>query len=160
MKSRKSLFSLFFGALFFGAFLTGCAGGVVANDLDANDVAGVWRVDGGESDAMLSISADGSFSAKSWPENLLCSAAGARDRGDVARAKTIEFTGKWQAPDRGAPYMLLFSVDSATCTNSAWALDVWEFDGGQYKMEVFLDSVVDPDTARDDQVLWISKSTE
>lgn len=157
MRLTRASLSLTGTGVVIAAALTGCAVQQAPYDLQAEDVAGFWVLEGIPNEASISMAKDGSFEAASWPANVLCAAAGANTVDEVAWDRPVDFSGTWRMPVEGSPSLLLFSTDSSACSNPTWTLQVWEVGADQYKIEVFLDSVVDPDAAGDDQVLWISK---
>lgn len=136
--------------------LTGCGPQSEAHDLTREDIVGVWSLQVDRSDATISMNGDGTFVARSWPENLLCREAGALKLDDLEWENPSTIHGTWQS-GRDFPYLLFLTSDEESCGNASWIFKVWEFGEKDYRFQVFLDGVRDPESASEDQSVWISK---
>ena len=87
--------------------LTGCAGSDISWNAHRADAVGVWApaLKGVSVETRLSIREDGTFTADSWPRNLMCAgpeepgqrAWGAtEDEERVDWARVISFDGRWR----------------------------------------------------------------
>lgn len=105
----------------------------------------------------LVIAEDGTFAASSWPRNLLCSARSADSLGDLDWEDRVDFGGSWRSVSPDLVYSLVFSIESGDCARTGWSSNVWNSGSGELELKIFLDSVMDPDSATDDQIFWIRK---
>lgn len=139
--------------------LTGCALRNIAYDVDERELVGAWGQESGDHAMSLVISADGTFVASSWPRNLVCSARSADTVEDLNGDDLVDFGGSWRSlsPDLG--YSLVFSIESGDCARTGWSSDVWDSGSGELELRIFLDSVMDPDSATDSQIFWMRKET-
>ncbi|WEK61152.1 MAG: hypothetical protein P0Y60_17905 [Candidatus Microbacterium colombiense] len=126
-----------------------------AEHLTTADVSGTWDLEGADKGATLSMSDDGAFLAESWPANLLCAPTGAATIDDLAWDDPVTVSGTWQV-GKQATSLLILMPDGEIC-KATWALKVWEFGEGEYRIELILDGVANPEDAKDDQVAWITK---
>lgn len=136
--------------------LSSCGALAPADDLTTENVLGEWKLGAGGSTATISMHQDGGFVARSWPSNLLCSPSGATTVGDLEWDDLLTIRGTWQQ-GTDFPSLLILMPDEGMCSGASWLFDVWEYGTGDYRIQVFLDGVRDPESASDDQSVWISK---
>lgn len=76
--------------------LTACssADGHYAFDLRSEDMIGTW-VATGNLETSLELASDGTFSASSWPQNVMCSGKEAEFTSELAGIPAVDFTGRW-----------------------------------------------------------------
>ncbi|WP_435749020.1 hypothetical protein [Microbacterium sp. PMB16] len=139
--------------------LTACVASAPADDLTSDEVVGEWALEAGDHTATISMAEDGTFVARSWPSNLLCVPTRATTVDDLEWDDPLTVHGTWQQGEN-FPSLLILMADQATCSGPTWAFDVWEFGAGDYRAQVFLDGVSDPEAAGNDQSVWISRSSD
>lgn len=140
------------------ALLASCASLREADDLKRTEVVGEWKLEASNSRAAISMRDDGTFVARSWPVELLCSETGARTINDLDWGNLRTVRGTWQQGSE-FPSLLILMPNVATCSGPTWAFDVWR-DGGDLTSQVFFDGVLDPESADADQSVWITKVAE
>lgn len=128
----------------------------IAFDVSRDQVIGQWVAQEG---LTLTLDPDGSFVAEDWPANLMCEEPGAETIHDLDWADTVTISGTWETPEDDRVYSLMFLPDPGDCDLGSWSSDVWVGDLGGLRLKLFLGSVRDPDTASDEQIVWVNKAS-
>lgn len=138
--------------------IAGCSPTDIAYGLDPGELPGEWRAmhDGGA--ARLTLNDDGTFNAAAWPENLVCTSPGASTVDDLDWEGRSDFSGTWHSVSSDLSYALVFSIQQGPCDQTGWSSYVWS-SGDTLEIKVFLTSVNDPDSASNDQIFWLRKSS-
>ncbi|KJL30408.1 hypothetical protein RS83_00794 [Microbacterium oxydans] len=137
--------------------LAACSSKEVAREVEASSLHGDWTATHDDSEATLSLKSDGSLDASGWPRNLMCSADGAATVEALTWGDTVDLKGTWRSVSSDLTYALAFSTQGQDCVVTGWSSYVWEDSSGQLALKIFLQSVTDPDSASDNQVLWLTK---
>ncbi|MFF3026850.1 hypothetical protein [Microbacterium sp. NPDC057944] len=135
------------------AVLSSCSSGI-AYSVTADELLGQWNAG---SDAILTTSSDGTFTAENWPSNLLCGEPSAVSKDDIDWNDRITFSGTWSAPTEKKDYSLQFFNDVNDCQQSSWSADAWDLGSGRLSLKLFLDFSVDPDDVPDEKIYWLDK---
>lgn len=139
--------------------IVGCAPRNIAFDVERSDLLGTWTVAVDGKSLRLEMFEDGTYQADDWPENLVCTADGAETVSELDWGITVDAHGTWEpfsSSGSGNSTLAFFPADSR-CARDGWYSHVWVNRSDHLSQNIFLDGLVDADTAEDDQIFWLEK---
>lgn len=159
ISSRSSCLrvAMVLAVVFMMSLTVGCAPRDIAYGVSVDDLSGAWEAGHENTEISLNLAEDGTFTAQGWPSELICSERGAQRLEDLDWENTFNFEGRWETVSSDLTHSLVFSVLDFPCDDSGWNSYVWSQSEDELFLKVFLGSVMDPDSASADQVLWLRK---